>query len=123
MAELKYAAVPHDQEAFLAKARMRKGFSEAYDALGLEYQVAGQMLKARARAGLTQDAVAERMGRPRVRSHAWSQRASTLRRWQRSSAMQALSVVSFRSSWCGKRQRDAQPCRAADSRRQASACR
>ena len=28
----------------------------------LEYQVAGQMLKARSRAGLTQDAVAERMG-------------------------------------------------------------
>ncbi len=31
-------------------------------ALALEYQVADQMLKARARAGLTQDAVAERMG-------------------------------------------------------------
>jgi transcriptional regulator with XRE-family HTH domain len=46
----------------LAKARLRKGFSEAYDALDLEYQVADQLLKARARAGLTQDAVAERMG-------------------------------------------------------------
>ena len=45
-----------------AKARTRKGFVEAYDALALEYQVASQMLKARARAGLTQDAVAERMG-------------------------------------------------------------
>ena len=62
MAELKYTPVPHDQKAFLAKARARKGFSEAYDALALEYQVAGQMLKARSRAGLTQDAVAERMG-------------------------------------------------------------
>jgi transcriptional regulator with XRE-family HTH domain len=31
-------------------------------ALELEYTVAGQMLKARAKAGLTQDAVAERMG-------------------------------------------------------------
>ena len=62
MAELKYKPVAHDHAAFLAKARLRKGFSEAYDALALEYQVAGQMLKARARAGLTQDAVAERMG-------------------------------------------------------------
>lgn len=62
MTELKYQPVAHDHEAFLAKARARKGFAEAYDALALEYQVAGQMLKARARAGLTQDAVAERMG-------------------------------------------------------------
>lgn len=62
MADLKYKPVPHDHAAFLAKARKRKGFAAAYDALDLEYQVAGQMLKARARAGLTQDAVAERMG-------------------------------------------------------------
>jgi DNA-binding XRE family transcriptional regulator len=62
MAELKYTPVPHDRKAFLAKARARKGFRRAYDALALEYQVAGQMLKARSRAGLTQDAVAERMG-------------------------------------------------------------
>jgi transcriptional regulator with XRE-family HTH domain len=46
----------------LAKSRARKGFTEAYDALELEYLVAAQLLKARARAGLTQDAVAERMG-------------------------------------------------------------
>jgi len=62
MAELKYTPVPHDHKAFLARARARKGFSEAYDALELEYEVAGQMLQARSRAGLTQDAVAERMG-------------------------------------------------------------
>jgi DNA-binding XRE family transcriptional regulator len=62
MAELKYRPVPHDHAAFLAKARTRRGFSAAYDALELEYQVASQMIKARSRAGLTQDAVAERMG-------------------------------------------------------------
>jgi DNA-binding XRE family transcriptional regulator len=62
MANLKYSPVRHDHEAFLAKARARKGFTEAYDALELEYLVASQLLKARARAGLTQDAVAERMG-------------------------------------------------------------
>ena len=62
MAELKYKPVPHNHKEFLAKASARKGFTDAYKALELEYQVAGQMLKARSRAGLTQDVVAERMG-------------------------------------------------------------
>lgn len=62
MADLKYSPVKHDHQRFLAKARARKGFSEAYDALEFEYRVAGQLLEARARAGLTQDVVAERMG-------------------------------------------------------------
>ncbi len=62
MAELKYKPAPHNHKEFLAKASIRKGFDAAYKALELEYQVAGQMLKARSRAGLTQDAVAERMG-------------------------------------------------------------
>jgi len=62
MANLKYSPVRHNHEAFLAKARARKGFAESYNALELEYYVAGQLLKARARAGLTQDVVAERMG-------------------------------------------------------------
>lgn len=62
MANLKYAPVVHDHRAFLARASKRKGFAEAYEALELEYQLANQMLKARSRAGLTQDAVAERMG-------------------------------------------------------------
>jgi DNA-binding XRE family transcriptional regulator len=61
-AELKYKPVPHEHDEFLARAKRRKGFAEAYDALELEYELARQMLRARARAGLTQDAVAERMG-------------------------------------------------------------
>ncbi|MDD5559594.1 helix-turn-helix transcriptional regulator [Candidatus Methylomirabilis sp.] len=62
MPELKFKPIRHSHKEFLAKAATRKGFIEAYDALALEYQVANQMLKARSRAGLTQDAVAERMG-------------------------------------------------------------
>ena len=62
MAELKFDPVRHSHKEFLAKAATRKGFFDAYDSLALEYEVANQMLKARARAGLTQDAVAERMG-------------------------------------------------------------
>lgn len=33
MADLKYSPVKHDHQRFLAKARARKGFSEAYEAL------------------------------------------------------------------------------------------
>lgn len=62
MADLKYEPVPHDHAEFLAKAKQRRGFAEAYDSLELEYALASQMLKARTRAGLSQDAVAERMG-------------------------------------------------------------
>ena len=62
MTELKHTPVRHNHKAFLAKARARKGFSKAYEALELEYHVINQLLKARTRAGLTQDAVAEIMG-------------------------------------------------------------
>lgn len=62
MPKLAYQPVAHDHTTFLANARSRPGFKEAYDDLALEYQVIDQLLKARARAGLTQDAVAERMG-------------------------------------------------------------
>jgi ribosome-binding protein aMBF1 (putative translation factor) len=62
MADLKYQPVLHDHERFMARASARKGFKRAYEALELEYDVVNQLLSARARAGLTQDVVAERMG-------------------------------------------------------------
>ena len=62
MAEIKYRPVRHDHEAFLKKARKRRGFKAAYDALAIEYAVASEMLAARSRAGLTQEVVASRMG-------------------------------------------------------------
>lgn len=62
MAELKYDPVAHDHKAFLEKASKRRGFREAYDALEPEYALAHEMLSARTRAGLTQEAVAEHMG-------------------------------------------------------------
>ena len=62
MANLKHKPVPHDHKAFLRKARKRRGFQAAYDALAVEYAIANQMLAARSRAGLTQEAVATRMG-------------------------------------------------------------
>jgi predicted transcriptional regulator len=54
--------VPHNQKAFLEKASKRRGFRIAYDALEAEYALAHEMLSARTRAGLTQEAVADRMG-------------------------------------------------------------
>ena len=62
MADLKYNPVKHDHKAFLDKASKRRGFRKAYDALEIEYALAHAMLSARTRAGLTQEAVAVRMG-------------------------------------------------------------
>ena len=62
MDDLKFQPVRHDHKAFLAKASKQRGFTEAYEALDVEYALAHEMLAARARAGLTQEAVAERMG-------------------------------------------------------------
>ena len=62
MADLEFKPVAHDHAAFLDKARKRKGFSEAYDALGDEYLLIRELLNARAKAGLTQEEVAVSMG-------------------------------------------------------------
>jgi DNA-binding XRE family transcriptional regulator len=62
MADLTYKPVRHDHAEFLAKASKCPGFSQACESLELEYALASQMLEALAKAGLTQDAVAERMG-------------------------------------------------------------
>ena len=62
MAKLKYDPVPHDQKRFLERAAKRRGFQEAYEALETEYSLAHALLSARTRAGLTQEAVADRMG-------------------------------------------------------------
>ena len=62
MADLKFKPVRHDHKAFLEKASRRRGFSKAYEALEVEYALADEMLAARTRAGLTQEAVAGRMG-------------------------------------------------------------
>ncbi len=62
MADLIYKPVPHLHAEFIANAKLRPGFTDAYEELALEYALASQMLKARAKAGLTQDAVAQRMG-------------------------------------------------------------
>ena len=63
MAELQNIPVAHDHAAFLARARSRKGFAEAYDALVPKYEVIAQLLRARTKAGLTQAVVDPRYNR------------------------------------------------------------
>jgi DNA-binding XRE family transcriptional regulator len=62
MADIKYKPVSHDHEAFLRKASKRKGFRKAYEDLEEEYRLTREMLAARSKFGLTQEAVAELMG-------------------------------------------------------------
>lgn len=62
MAKIKYQPVFHDHEAFLKKALKRKGFRKVYEDLEEEYTLSREMLAARSRFGLTQEAVAELMG-------------------------------------------------------------
>jgi DNA-binding XRE family transcriptional regulator len=62
MADLKYQPVSHDHSVFLDKAKKREGFKKAYQDLEEEYALVREMLAARARVGLSQEAVAELMG-------------------------------------------------------------
>lgn len=62
MVDVKYKPVSHDHEAFLKKASKRKEFRKAYEDLEEEYRLTREMLAARSKFGLTQEAVAELMG-------------------------------------------------------------
>jgi DNA-binding XRE family transcriptional regulator len=62
MAEREYRTVVHDHDEFLARAMKRKGFAAAYAENADEYELVRELLDARAKAGLTQEQVAECMG-------------------------------------------------------------
>lgn len=62
MANLKFQPVRHDHKKFLESASRRCGFAKAYEALKVEYALAHEILAARERAGLNQEAVALRVG-------------------------------------------------------------
>ena len=62
MGELKYKPVSHDHATFLKNAGKREEFRKAYDDLEEEYALVREMLSARSKSGLTQEAVAELMG-------------------------------------------------------------
>ncbi len=62
MADREYRPVAHDHDEFLARAMKRKGFARAYAESADEYELVRELLAARAKAGLTQEQVAESMG-------------------------------------------------------------
>jgi DNA-binding XRE family transcriptional regulator len=62
MDTIKYEPVPHDHSSFLKKAMEKKEFKKAYEGLEEEYLLIREMLAARLRSGLTQEAVAHLMG-------------------------------------------------------------
>lgn len=62
MDDLKYEPVEHNHKEMIEQAMKRPGFKEAYEALEEEYNIAREMLAARANAGMTQERVAEVMG-------------------------------------------------------------
>ena len=62
MADREYRPVAHDHDKFLARAMKRKGFARAYAESADEYELVRELLAARAKAGLTQEQVAESMG-------------------------------------------------------------
>jgi len=62
MPDLKFQPIAHDHNAFIEKAKKREGFKKTYDDLDEEYALVREMLAARARVGLSQEAVAELMG-------------------------------------------------------------
>jgi DNA-binding XRE family transcriptional regulator len=62
MADSEYRPVAHNHDEFLARAMKRKGFARAYAESADEYELVRELLAARAKAGLTQEQVAESMG-------------------------------------------------------------
>jgi DNA-binding XRE family transcriptional regulator len=62
VAEHEYCPVAHEHDAFLARARRRKGFAAAYAENAGAYDLVRELVSARTRAGLTQEQVAAVMG-------------------------------------------------------------
>ncbi len=62
MADLKYQPVIHNHSTFIEKAKKQEGFKKAYEELDEEYTLVKEMLAARLRVGLSQEAVAKLMG-------------------------------------------------------------
>ena len=55
MADLKFELIAHDHAEFIARAKLRPGFTEAYAVLEREYALARQTLDARCTPDAAQD--------------------------------------------------------------------
>ena len=99
MADIKYDPVPHDHEAFLIKARKRKGFSEAYDNLEEEYLLCTTKCFRHVQSQVSLKRLLLNGWVPlKALCHGWNLQASTLHQSLRSKSMHEPLAVICRSS-------------------------
>jgi DNA-binding XRE family transcriptional regulator len=92
-----YKPVKLNVKAAITQAKQRPGFSEAWDALEEEYAALDALLNARKMAGLTQEALADKMG---TTKSAISRLESSLRNDKHSPSFATLKKYAHA---CGKR--------------------
>ncbi|NDE32530.1 MAG: XRE family transcriptional regulator [Betaproteobacteria bacterium] len=97
MANDPYNPVRLDSKQAIAEARSRPGFTEAWDALEEEYAALSALLEARQKAGLTQEALARKMG---TTKSAVSRLESSLRNDKHSPSFATLKKY---ANACGKK--------------------
>ena len=97
MPEQIYKPVRIDIKKTIAKAKMRPGFVQAWDALEEEYAALEALLSARKMAGLTQEELADRMG---TTKSAISRLESSLRNEKHSPSFATLKKY---ANACGKK--------------------
>jgi len=97
MPEKIYKPVRIDTKKGIAKAKLRPGFTQAWDALEEEYAALETLLSARKTAGLTQEQLADRMG---TTKSAISRLESSLRNEKHSPSFATLKKY---ANACGKK--------------------
>jgi DNA-binding XRE family transcriptional regulator len=97
MPEQIYKPVRIDTKKAIAKAKLRPGFTQAWDALEEEYSALETLLSARKTAGLTQEQLADRMG---TTKSAISRLESSLRNEKHSPSFATLKKY---ANACGKK--------------------
>lgn len=97
MANDTYKPIRIDTKKAFIKAKKRPGFTETWDALGEEYAALSALLKARQKAGLTQEELAQKMG---TTKSAVSRLESSLRNDKHSPSFATLKKY---ANACGKK--------------------
>lgn len=97
MSDDSYKPVRLETKKAIAKAKTRPGFSRAWDELEEEYATLAELLNARKAAGLTQEALADKMG---TTKSAISRLESSLRSEKHSPSFVTLKKY---ANACGKK--------------------
>jgi ribosome-binding protein aMBF1 (putative translation factor) len=97
MSDDRYKPIRLDRNKAIEKAKRRPGFSQAWDELEEEYAALAELLNARKAAGLTQEALADKMG---TTKSAVSRLESSLRSEKHSPSFVTLKKY---ANACGKK--------------------